>query len=96
MNKRLMIQLYEQAEPIEIIEQHIEQADVNITEGTKHLAIAESYATKFKNIFAKGALVSTGVTGVGAVTGVFLNPIAGGIGVIIGVGGIIFCITQMI
>jgi len=87
--------VYEQAEPLEVAEQHTENANINVEQATIHIAQAETYANKFKNIFAKGALVSTGVTGAGAATGIFLNPIAGGIGVVLGVGGIVYCIIQM-
>ena len=87
--------VYEQAEPLETVEQQIEKAEQNTEQATETLAQAETLSTKFRNIFAKGALVSTGVTGAGAATGIFLSPVVGGVAVVIGVGGIIFCVLQM-
>ena len=85
----------EQKEELEIAADNVETAEEDIEEATKNLTVTEKLANKFKNIFAKGALISTGVTGVGAATGILLNPIAGGIGVVAGVGGIVYCIIQM-
>lgn len=87
--------VYEQGEDLEVAEENIEVVEENVEEATEHLTVAEKLTNKFRNIFAKGALVSTGVTGAGAATGIFLNPIAGGIGVIAGVGGLVYCIIQM-
>lgn len=88
--------VFEQAEDLDIAEENVTQTEENVQQSTQNLKQAVSLSSKLKNIFAKGALVSTGVTGAGAMAGIFLNPIAGGVAVTLGIGGIVFCIFQMV
>ena len=85
----------EQRENIEIAEKNIVSAEDNCESGTVYLGTANNITQKLRSMFTKGAIVSTGVTGAGAMTVILLNPIAGGIAAIIGVGGLVFCIVQL-
>ena len=97
INLSLRELVYEQSESIEQAVENVSQAEQNVFDATEHLQQAEEYQKRsiFKGIFAKGALVSTGVTGAGAAAGFLLNPLAGGVAVIVGISGVVFCIAQM-
>ena len=95
INLSLSELIYEQSEPLETIEQNIISTQENTKEAVEHLTNASILSNKFRGVFAKGALVGTGVTGAGAAAGIFLNPVVGGIAVVAGVGSVIFCLLQM-
>ena len=88
--------VFEQGDDLIEIDEKVEVAEENVEQSTQNLDQAETFSNKLKNIFAKGALVSTGVTGAGAVTGLLINPIAGGVAMAIGIGGIVVCILKMV
>lgn len=87
--------VYDQGYELEDASDHVDTADIYVEGSVQDLEQAGSLKDKLRGWMAKGALVSTGVTGAGAVAGVFLSPIVGGVGVVLGLGGMIFCIFQM-
>jgi len=80
-------QLDQTHETLQVVEHETQQA-------TSNLEQSETIYNKIRGLFKKGIFVSTGVTGISA-AGMLLNPIAGGIGVIIGIGGIVACTAGM-
>lgn len=85
----------EQGGELELASDTIVVVEKDVEETTETLQQAESLGDKFRGWMKKGVIVSGGVTGAGALAGIFLNPIVGSIGIVAGLGGIVCCVLQM-
>lgn len=94
INLRIRQMVNEQGDELQIAEQYIEIAEHETQQATDNIQQSQHISHKLKGWMTKGAIISTGITGVGAITGVFLSPIIGGIGVVAGIGGILFCLKN--